>query len=209
MGKRRKVPEDLMGTILNEGSESADEEQFFSESRRPSGAAALWEERPERVGITFNLSKQVGAELERLRRELQLEGDVRPSRSEIAEAALRIAIEDAREKGGESELAKRLGGRRVDRAADAVGGTTDGAGRTTRISVDEAGFILETTYDESGEVVDEDVVAAVADLPVVEEYVDDRGRLVSLAKDELGNTFEQIMDGELNTLGTRLLPAAD
>ncbi|MBA2692281.1 MAG: hypothetical protein H0U65_07290 [Rubrobacter sp.] len=206
MGKRRKMPEDLMGTILNEGSETADEEWISSESR---GSPAAWEERPERVGIAFNLSKQVGAELERLRRELQLEGGVRPSRSEIAEAALRIAVEDVRKRGGESDLAKRLGGRRADRAADDIGGTNGEAARTTRLSVDEAGFILETTYDESGEVVDEDVVGAVADLPVMDEYVDDRGRLVSLAKDELGNTFEQIMDGELNTLGTRLLPSAD
>jgi hypothetical protein len=39
--------------------------------------------------------------------------------------------------------------------------------------------------------------------------VDERGRLVSLARDELGNTFERIMDEELNTLGTRMLPGAD
>jgi hypothetical protein len=41
------------------------------------------------------------------------------------------------------------------------------------------------------------------------EYVDESGRLVSLAKDELGNTFEQVMDEEFNTLGTRLLFGAD
>jgi hypothetical protein len=46
-------------------------------------------------------------------------------------------------------------------------------------------------------------------LPVEAEYVDESGRLVSLAKDELGNTFEQITDEEFNTLGTRLLPGAD
>ena len=56
---------------------------------------------------------------------------------------------------------------------------------------------------------DEDVVASVAELPVEAEYVDERGRLVSLAKDELGNAFEQIMDEELNTLETRLLLSAD
>jgi hypothetical protein len=72
--------------------------------------------------------------------------------------------------------------------------------------VDEIGFIVETTYDENGDVVDEEVIAAIADLLVETEYVDEEGRLVSLAKDELGNTFEQIMDEELNTLGTRLLP---
>ncbi|MDQ3509272.1 MAG: hypothetical protein M3494_14875 [Actinomycetota bacterium] len=203
MGKRRKMPEDLMGTILSKGSEAADEERAFSESRDSPGGA--WNEGPERVGVTFNLSKQVATEIERLRRELRVEGDVRPSRSEVAEAALRIAVEDAWERGNESELAKRLGGR----SANAVGGTGGGASRTTRLSVDEAGFILETTYDESGEVVDEDVLAAVADLPVAEEYVDDRGRLVSVAKDGLGNTFEQVMDEDFNTLETRLLTSAD
>jgi hypothetical protein len=39
--------------------------------------------------------------------------------------------------------------------------------------------------------------------------MDEQGRLVSLAKDELGNTFEQIMDEGLNTLGTRLLRTRD
>jgi hypothetical protein len=204
MGKRRRVPEDLMGTILSESSEAADQNQALSGSPgSPGGAVVSWDERPERVGITFNLSKQLGAELERLR--LDLEGDLRPSRSEIAEAALRIAIEDARERGQESELVKRLSERPVDRAT----GVTAEGGRTTRRSVDDSGVIFETTHDENGEIVDEDVVGTVADLPVVEEYVDGQGRLVSVAEDELGNTFEQIMDEGLNTLGTRLLRTRD
>src|SRR5918997_464886 len=204
MGKRRSVPEDLMGTILSESFEAADENQALSESRgAPGGAVVSWDERSERVGITFNLSKQVGTELERLR--LELEEEVRPSRSEIAETALRIAIEDARERGQESELVKRLGGRPVDR----VTGVTDEGGRTTRRSVADSGWIFETTHDENGEIVDEDVVGTVADLPVVDEYVDRQGRLVSVSKDELGNTFEQVMDEGLNTLETRLLQAQD
>ena len=203
MGKRRSVPEDLMGIILSETFEAADEKQTPSGSRGAPGAVVSWDERPERVGITFNLSKQLGAELERLR--LELEEDVRPSRSEIAEAALRIAIEDAKERGQESELVKRISERPVDRTA----GVDDEGGPTTRRSVDESGWIFETTHDENGDIVDEDVVGTVADLPVVDEYVDERGRLVSVAKDELGNTFEQIMDEEFNTLGTRLLRSRD
>ncbi|MDQ3360532.1 MAG: hypothetical protein M3534_02525 [Actinomycetota bacterium] len=202
MGKRRSVPEDLMGTILSESFEAADEKQTLSESRGSPGAVVSWDERPERVGITFNLSKQLGAELERLRWELRSGEDVRPSRSELAEVALRIAVEDVRERGEESELSRRLAGRRVAQISDAAGGTI-------RRSVDEAGWIFETTHDENGDVVDEDVVGTVADLPVMDEYVDEKGRLVSVAKDELGNTFEQIMDEEFNTLGTRLLPGAD
>ena len=218
MGYRRKVPEDLMGTILGEGSGARGEERTLLESRGSRGAGeqtgspslmgegtVSWEEHPERVGVTFNLSKQVSTELDRLRLELELEEDVHPSKSEIAEVALRIAVEDARGRGRESELVKRLS---VRHAAQATGATDEG-GLTARRSVDEAGFIVETTYDENGEIVDEDVVANVAELPVEAEYLDERGRLVSLAKDELGNAFEQIMDEEFNTLETRLLLSAE
>ena len=200
MCKWRCVPEDLMGTILSESFEAADEKPTLSESRGSPGAVVSWDERPERVGITFNLSKQLGAELERLR--LELEEVAHPSRSEIAEVALRIAIEDARERGQESELVKRLSRRFVDRV-------TDEGGRTTRRSVDESGWIFETTHDDNGDIVDEDVVGTVADLPVVDEYVDEQGRLVSVAQDELGNIFEQVMDEGFNTLETRLLGTRD
>jgi hypothetical protein len=202
MGKRRSVPEDLMGTILGESFEATEEEQAPPESRGSPGSAVSWEERPERVGVTFNLSKQLGAELEGLREELRSEGDVRPSRSEIAEVALRIAVEDVRDRGEESELSRRLGERRAARISGAAGGTT-------RRSVDASGWIFETTHDENGQIVDEDVVGNVADLPVMDEYVDEKGRLVSVARDELGNTFEQIMDDAFNTLGTRLVQNRD
>ena len=216
MDHRRRVPEDLMATILGEGSGTSGEELAVSESRevrradQGSGSRSAlgegtvaWEEHPERVGITFNLSKQLITELGNL--QLVLERDVRSSRSEIAEVALRIAVEDVRARGTESELAKRLSGQHPAQATDASGE----GGPTARRSVDEAGFIVETTYDVNGEIVDEDVVANVAELPVEAEYVDEKGRLVSLAKDELGNTFEQIMDEELNTLGTRMLPSSN
>ena len=197
MGKRRSVPEDLMGTILGESLEAAEEDQDVPEPRGSSHDSC--DERTERVGITFNLSKQLGAELERLRWELQPDEGVRLSRSEMAEVALRIVVEDARERGGESELSRRLVERRATRPAD--------AGATTRRSVDESGWIFETTHDENGQVIDEDVVGTVADLPVMDEYVDEQGRLVSVAEDELGNVFEQVMDDGFNTLETRLLEA--
>jgi hypothetical protein len=202
MGKRRSVPKDLMGTILSESADAADKEQALSESRGSPGAVVSWDEKPERVGITFNLSKQLGAELEGLRRELRSGEDVRPSRSELVEVALRIAVEDVRERGEESELSRRLAGCNVARISDVAGGTT-------RRSVDESGWIFETTHDENGDIIDEDVVGTVADLPVMDEYVDEQGRLVSVAKDELGNTFERIMDEGFNTLETRLLRTRD
>jgi len=201
MGKRRSVPDDLMGTILSESFDAADEPQAPSESLGSPGAAVSWDEKAERVGIAFNLSKQLSVELERLRWELRSGEDVRPSKSEIAEVALRIAVEDVRERSKESELSRRLDERRVAQISNAAG--------TTQRSVDEFGWIFETTYDENGKIIDEDVVGTVDDLPVMDEYEDEQGRLVSVAKDELGNTFEQIMDEGFNTLGTRLLRIRD
>ena len=213
MGKSRKVPEDLMGTILREVAGPPGGERDSLESVEPGTAppasggedAISWEDQPWLVGTTFNLSKQVGRELDRLRHDLQRQEDIHTSNSEIAEVALRIAIEDARERGRESELARRLvsglGGRPVYRAGE--------AGLATRRGVDGAGRILETTYNKEGEVVDEEEVGDVTDLPVETEYMDAQGRLLSLARDELGNAFEWVTDEELGTLEARIVRAAD
>ncbi len=203
-----------MGTILGAGSGVSDEDDDslrFSGTDTEAGShqpaedlSVSWEENPERVGVAFNLSKQLGAELDRIRHEV--EEDTNPSKSEIAEVALRIAVEDFRSRGRESELVKRLEERHAARAAArAAGGTGDEGPRTVR-SVDQTGIIIETTYGEDGDILDEEVVGNVADLPVEAEYVDEQGRLVSLTKDELGNAFEQVLDEEdLNPLETRLL----
>jgi hypothetical protein len=213
MGKTRKVPEDLMGSILREISGPPGGERDSQESVEPGTAppasggesAISWEDQPWLVGTTFNLSKQVGRELDRLRHDLQRQEGIHASNSEIAEVGLRIAIEDARERGRESELARRLlsglGGRPVYR--------TGGASLATRRSVDGSGRILETTYNEEGEVVDEEEVGDVTDLPVETEYVDAQGRLRSLARDELGNTFEWVTAEGIGTLEARIVRAAD
>jgi hypothetical protein len=212
MGKSRKVPEDLMGTILRETAGPPGDERGSLESVE-SGAAPpatggeggiSWEDQPWLVGTTFNLSKQVGRELDRLRHDLQRQEDIHTSNSEIAEVALRIAIEDTRKQGRESELVRRLvsglGGRPASRAGE--------AGQATRRSVDASGRILETIYNEEGKVVDEEEVGDVTDLPVETEYVDAQGRLLSLARDELGNIFEWVTDEELGTLEARIVRAS-
>ena len=205
MAKGRKVPEDLMGTILGE-SAGPNEVETGTPSPTSAGEGMIsWEDQPWLVGTAFNLSKQVGRELDRLRLDLQHQEDIHTSNSEIVEVALRIAIEDARERGRESELVGRLasglGGRPAYRA--------DEAGPSTRRSVDGSGRILETVFNEEGEVVDEEEVGDVTDLPVEVEYVDGKGRLLSLARDELGNTFEWVTDEEFGTLEARIVRTAD
>jgi YD repeat-containing protein len=69
--------------------------------------------------------------------------------------------------------------------------------------VDESGNILETVMNENGEVVDEDLVGSVSDLPIEEEYIDDQGRVVSRAKDDSGNAYEQVFDDEGNLVEVR------
>lgn len=230
MGKRKQVPEDLMGTILRGGYAPSSDERISSESpgsrntgqstaspTSAGGDGISWETRPERMGITFNLSKQVSRELDRLRLELQLDENIRASNSEIAESALRIVIEDARDRGRESELLRSLNKGSAEQSKEAVGEVrgapaepiTDRSGRTVERSVYGAGYILETTYSEQREVITEVMVGNVADLPVEEEYLDKEGRLLSLARDELGNTFERVTDEESNTLGARLVRNAD
>jgi hypothetical protein len=210
MGKSRKVPEDLMGTILSDIAGPPGGERGSLESVEPGTAAVggegaiSWEDQPWLVGTTFNLSKQVGRELDRLRHDLQRQEGIDTSNSEMTEVALRIAIEDARKRGSDSELVRRLvsrmGGRPAYRAGE--------AGQATRRSVDTSGRILETIYNEEGEVVDEEEVGDVTDLPVETEYVDAQGRLLSLAKDELGNIFEWVTDEELGTLEARIVRAS-
>ena len=203
-----------MGAILGESSISSSYERTSSwptgsrsADRRTAAYGSTdegtisWEKQPERVGTTFNLSKQVNGELDKLRLELQLEEGVRSSNSEIAEIALRIAIEDARERGRESELVKRLSAQPADQAEE--------VGWTTRRSVEDSGRIVETTYNEDGEITDEKEVGDVADLPVEAEYLDEEGRFLSLGNDELGNTFEWVTDEEFNTLGARLVRGTD
>src|SRR5919106_6878206 len=140
MGKSRKVPEDLMGTILSEIAGPPGGARDSLESVEPGTAppavggegAISWEDQPWLVGTTFNLSKQVGRELDRLRHDLQREENIHTSNSEIAEVALRLAIEDARKRGRESELVSRLvgelGGRVTYRAGEAGGGRRSGGG---------------------------------------------------------------------------------
>ncbi len=71
--------------------------------------------------------------------------------------------------------------------------------------MDEAGNIIETTLNENGEIIDEDVVGSASDLPVEEEYLDDQGRVVSRATDESGTVVEQTLDDEGNVVSVSVV----
>jgi YD repeat-containing protein len=71
--------------------------------------------------------------------------------------------------------------------------------------VDESGNILQTTLDENGQVVDEDLVGSLDDLLVEEEYLDDQGQVVSRVRDESGHVLEQVRDDEGNVVDVRTI----
>lgn len=73
------------------------------------------EEGKEKSSYTFLISDQVAAETERLRADIRLNYGVSVSRSELSEIALRVGIEDARKRGKDSYLVKRLSGKRYRR----------------------------------------------------------------------------------------------
>lgn len=82
-----------------------------------------------------------------------------------------------------------------------LGETTDEAGHKVRRSVDMSGDLMDTTLDDSGEVTDEVVTGSVEDLPVEQEYTDDEGRAVTLARDDLGHLVERTADEQGNIVG--------
>jgi hypothetical protein len=89
-----------------------------SQAREADAGGPRWSAEPERSNFTFRLSGEVSDELERLILSLRLDHGVRASRSEIAEVALQLAVEDATRRGEKSDLVKRLSGklrRRHDR----------------------------------------------------------------------------------------------
>ena len=83
------------------------------------------------------------------------------------------------------------------------GENANGDSLTMQRTVDELGDIIETTMNENGEIVGEELVGNVGDLPVEDEYVDEEGRIVSRVRDESGNAFERLADDEGNMVGAR------
>lgn len=106
--------EDGEGRVEGEGASEHSTRvtsRWTSRSRRQAKKEAPpieWEEDPLRKNATFHLSTQVQDELETLYLDLRSKKRVKRSKSEILEAALRIALEDAKSNGEQSGLMERL-----------------------------------------------------------------------------------------------------
>jgi pyruvate/2-oxoglutarate dehydrogenase complex dihydrolipoamide acyltransferase (E2) component len=76
----------------------------------------------------------------------------------------------------------------------------DKVGRPAQRPVDDYGNVTEPAPNESNEVGGEEATGTLTDLPLEEEYIDERGRIVGRARDESGNVVEEVLDEEGDVL---------
>ena len=82
-----------------------------------------------------------------------------------------------------------------------VGETVDEEGRTVQRVVDESWNVVETTFNGSGEIVDEHTIGNLEDFLVEEEFFNEEGFIVSQMRDETGFVIEGLLDQEGNIIG--------
>jgi pyruvate/2-oxoglutarate dehydrogenase complex dihydrolipoamide acyltransferase (E2) component len=75
--------------------------------------------------------------------------------------------------------------------------------------VDESGDIVETTLDESGELVDEDIVGNVTELSSEEEYTNEEGNTVRTIREEGGKLLHLQLGPEGSLLDLKLPDTGD
>jgi len=73
-------------------------------------------------------------------------------------------------------------------------------------AVDESGDIIETTLDESGEPVNEEIVGTVDELPTEEEYTNEEGQTVRTVKEQRGALIHIKLGPDGSILDLRLPP---
>jgi hypothetical protein len=73
--------------------------------------------------------------------------------------------------------------------------------------VDTSGDIIETTLDESGELLDENPVGSVADLPTEEESTTEEGHTLRTVKDESGALIQLELGPDGSILHLEIPPA--
>ncbi len=91
----------------------------------------------------------------------------------------------------------------IDRNPQVLGGATRSASQAAQ-DTERTAQLGEGAADQTDSMpdsgVDEEVADSLADLQVEEEYVDDRGRIISRARDESGRVVEDILDEAGNIL---------
>jgi pyruvate/2-oxoglutarate dehydrogenase complex dihydrolipoamide acyltransferase (E2) component len=87
--------------------------------------------------------------------------------------------------------------------------TGDEASQTVQRARNESGNVTEPAPDESNQVEDKLAKESFADLPIEEEYIDERGRIVGRARDESGNVVEEVLDEDGDVLDLSMTEEED
>lgn len=128
-------------------------------------------------------------------------GGVLNTASGAAEDAMGTASEVAGQVTGKVEqVAENLPGGQL------LGRTTDGYGRTVQRVVCGSGEIIQTTLDASWELVDEDLVGNLTDLPTEEESTTEEGHTLRTVRDESGALVRLRLGPDGDVLDLEVLP---
>jgi hypothetical protein len=85
--------------------------------------------------------------------------------------------------------------------------STDEAGQTVQRAVDESGVVFEITLDEAGDLVKQEQVGNLAELPAEEEYQNEEGQMIRTVKDESGTFVKLRLDEEGSILNLQVPPS--
>ncbi len=86
--------------------------------------------------------------------------------------------------------------------------TTSEERQTVRRTVDKPEYIIQSTLDESGNVLDEEIMGNAGDFPAeegYEEYTNEEGQTVRHTVDESGDVIESTLDESGNVLGEEIV----
>ena len=124
-------------------------------------------------------------------------GNVVGAAGQVPDEAVSQAAQVAGQVG---QLAENLPGGKL------LGRTTDGAGRTVQRVAYGSGDIIQTTLDESDELLDENLVGNLADLPPEEESTTQEGHTLRTVRDESGALVKLEFGPDGDFLDLEILP---
>ena len=117
------------------------------------------------------------------------------------------------------ESAQEAAGQALDQIVDQIGQVTENlpggqllsrstneAGQIVQRAVDESGGIIEITLNEACNIVDENLVGSLTDLPAEEEYRNEEGQTIRIVKDESGTLIELQLGDDGSILNIQISP---
>lgn len=85
--------------------------------------------------------------------------------------------------------------------------STDEAGQTVQRAVDESGVVFEITLDKAGDLVKQEQVGNLAELPAEEEYQNEEGQMIRTVREESGTLVKLRLDEDGNILHLQVPPS--